>query len=165
MHQSEGSPYGTVSSDSLRKATVGRKVTVTYDKRDRYGRIVGKVLVEGLDVNLQQVETGLAWHYKQYQSEQTRADRYLYAQAELDARIGQLGLWREPNPVAPWDWRRRIREGTFHKPANPITQSRSAKRLCGQMVSCGEVMHYVQRCGSMGLDGDADGVPWKSMCR
>lgn len=49
----------------------GKTVTVDYHKTDRYGRTVGTVLVNGRDVNLEQVRAGLAWHYKQYQDEQT----------------------------------------------------------------------------------------------
>ena len=40
---------------------------VEYTKRDRYKRIVGKVLVSGEDVNLGQIEAGMAWHYKKYE--------------------------------------------------------------------------------------------------
>ncbi len=51
--------------------------TIEYQKRDRYGRIVGKVLVNGVDTCLEQVEAGFAWHYKKYQHEQSPEDRQL----------------------------------------------------------------------------------------
>jgi len=58
-----------------------QQVRVEYDKRDRYGRIVGKVLVDGIDACLEQVKAGFAWHYKKYQHEQSLEDRELYADA------------------------------------------------------------------------------------
>ncbi len=84
----------------------GKQVTIEYQKRDRYGRIVGKVLLDGIDVSLEQVKAGFAWHYKKYQHEQSLEDRQLYADAEIRAREGRLGLWRENNPNPPWEFRR-----------------------------------------------------------
>ena len=78
-------------------------------KRDKYKRIVGKVLLAGKDINLERIRDGLAWHYKYYQNEQTTKDRELYSEAELVARKSKRGLWRDPNPIPPWDWRRGIR--------------------------------------------------------
>jgi endonuclease YncB( thermonuclease family) len=88
----------------------GKHVTVQYSKRDRYQRLVGKVLLGGQDMNIRQIQAGLAWHYKKYQREQSAADRRLYADAEVMAREAQRGLWREADPVAPWMWRKRKRE-------------------------------------------------------
>ena len=62
--------FGNVFWESLAVQVVGQSVTVEWDKVDRYGRKVGKVLLAGLDRNLEQVKRGLAWHYKQYQGEQ-----------------------------------------------------------------------------------------------
>ncbi len=87
----------------------GKQVTVEYQKRDRYGRIVGKVLLDGIDVCLEQVKAEFAWHYKKYQHEQSAEDRELYAEAEHQARTGGLGLWRENNPNPPWEHRRLYR--------------------------------------------------------
>jgi endonuclease YncB( thermonuclease family) len=98
--------YGNVSKQHLSALAFGQNVTVDYHKTDRYGRTVGTVLVNGRDVNLEQIRAGLAWHYKQYQGEQTPKDRAPYAQAELSARKNRSGLWRDLNPVPPWEFRR-----------------------------------------------------------
>ncbi len=87
----------------------GKQVTVEYQKRDRYGRIVGKVLLDGIDACLEQVKVRFAWHYKKYQHEQSAEDRQLYADAEDKARNERLGLWRENNPIPPWEHRRLYR--------------------------------------------------------
>jgi endonuclease YncB( thermonuclease family) len=83
---------------------------VDYSKYDRYQRILGKVLVGGEDVNLEQVEAGMAWHYKKYQGEQSTSDRVKYSDAELEARRHKLGLWHDPSPVPPWEYRQAKRE-------------------------------------------------------
>ena len=49
---------------------------------------------------------GLAWNYKKRRGEQTPADRQAYAKAEDEAREAKRDLWADPEPIAPWDWRR-----------------------------------------------------------
>ena len=98
--------FGQVAKDHLSSLVDGQTVTVNYDKRDHYGRIVGKVLTSGADAGLRQVEAGLAWHYKRYEQEQSDWDRTAYARAEVQARAEKRGLWRDPEPVPPWDFRR-----------------------------------------------------------
>ena len=98
--------FGNVSKQSLAKQVAGQSVAVEWDKVDRYGRKVGKVLLAGLDCNLVQIKRGLAWHYKQYQREQSPADRQSYAAAEVEARAAKLGLWRDAAPLPPWEFRR-----------------------------------------------------------
>ncbi len=101
--------YGLASRKHLASIVAGKQVTVEYEKRDRYGRIVGKVLLDGMDVCLEQVKAGFAWHYKKYQHEQSLEDQRLYADAENKARYERLGLWRENNPNPPWEYRRLYR--------------------------------------------------------
>jgi endonuclease YncB( thermonuclease family) len=83
---------------------------VDYSKYDRYGRVLGIVLVNGEDANLEQIEAGMAWHYKKYQGEQSPSDRVKYSDAELEARRQKIGLWHDPNPMPPWDYRRAERD-------------------------------------------------------
>ena len=97
--------FGNVSKESLAEQVAGQSVAVEWDKVDRYGRKVGKVLLAGLDCNLVQVKRGLAWHYKQYQREQSPTDQQSYAAAEIEARAAKLGLWRDADPVPPWEFR------------------------------------------------------------
>jgi endonuclease YncB( thermonuclease family) len=105
-----GQAYGTKSKEHLSDSVAGKFVVVEYEKRDRYEWILGKVLLSGDDVNLEQVRAGLAWHYKKYQGEQTVADRVRYSDAEMDARRHERGLWGDPSPVPPWDYRKAQRE-------------------------------------------------------
>lgn len=97
--------FGARSKQSLSDLVFDRQVIVQSDKRDRYGREVGTVLVNGKDANLEQVTRGFAWHYKAYEREQSTNDRKLYDFAEQQARAGRRGLWADVDPVPPWDFR------------------------------------------------------------
>jgi endonuclease YncB( thermonuclease family) len=100
-------PFGQVSKRSLSNLVYDRPVTIEWRKRDRYRRIVGQVFVGGRDVGMEQVRTGMAWHYRKYQGEQAPEDRERYAAAEDAAKAARRGLWRDTDPMPPWDWRHR----------------------------------------------------------
>jgi endonuclease YncB( thermonuclease family) len=100
-------PFGQVAKQSMSDQVFDRQVSVETSKRDRYGREIGKVLVGGVDANLEQLRRGLAWHYKKYEREQGPLDRATYAGAEIEARVAGRGLWVDPEPMAPWDWRKK----------------------------------------------------------
>lgn len=99
-------PFGQRAKQSLSDLAYGRSVSVEWWKRDKYGRIVGKVLKRGRDVNLEQIRRGFAWHYKHYQDEQDALDRTRYADTEIEARTARRGLWTDPESIPPWDWRK-----------------------------------------------------------
>ena len=101
--------FGTRSKQNLSKWVYDRQVIVEWNKRDRYGRTVGVILVDGHDVNLEQVRAGMAWWYRQYAKEQTPDDRHLYELAENEAKAAKRGLWADPAPVPPWEFRRKGR--------------------------------------------------------
>ena len=103
----KGMPFGQKSKEHLSVLVAGKQVLVETSKVDRYGRKVGKVIVEGLDANLAQIEAGFAWHYKAYEREQSVVDRQAYDKAEEHAREARKGLWQDREPVPPWEWRRR----------------------------------------------------------
>lgn len=100
-------PYGQEAKEYLSDLVFNRQVTVETEKVDRYLRPVGKVLVEGRDTNLAMVVAGYAWHYKKYQAEQSPDDRLLYDSAEKEARAARRGLWEDPDPIPPSEWRAR----------------------------------------------------------
>jgi len=99
-----GQAYGTKSKEHLSDSVAGEIFVVEYDKYDRYGLVLGKALLGGEDINLEQVRAGLAWHYKKYQGEQTVTDRVAYSDAEMEARMHNIGLWGDPAPIpdSPW---------------------------------------------------------------
>lgn len=102
----KGQPFGQVCKQSLANLAYDREVEVEWRKLDRYGRVIGKVLVNGEDANLEQVRRGCGWHYKKYQNEQILDDRLSYRVAEESARADRVGLWADHYPVEPWEWRK-----------------------------------------------------------
>lgn len=102
--------HGPQAQSHLAQAALNQAVTVDYSKRDKYGRIVGKVWVQGVDLNLAQLQAGWAWHYRQYQGEQSAEDRALYSESEHLARAAQKGLWQgHTPPEPPWVYRARLK--------------------------------------------------------
>jgi endonuclease YncB( thermonuclease family) len=98
-------PFGQRAKEHLSNTVFGKRVEVIGNKIDKYGRTVGKIMVNGVDANLEQVKAGFAWHYKEYAREQPAADRTVYAAAEERARAERIGLWRESKQMPPWEWR------------------------------------------------------------
>lgn len=99
-------PFGNVSKKSLSDLVYGKQVHVDWQKQDRYGRIVGKVLVNETDANLEQINRGMAWFYRKYQNELVLNDRLDYLHAEEYAKSSRIGLWTDNEPIAPWDFRK-----------------------------------------------------------
>ena len=104
-------PFGQRSKEHLSDLVFSKDVNVDTSKKDRYGRWVGVIFVDGVDANLAMVTAGMAWHYKQYEREQSASDRQLYANAENQARSRRAGLWLDPNPTPPWEYRKERRGG------------------------------------------------------
>ena len=93
--------FGQVSKQHLSDLVYDKTVTVVFHKRDRYKRILGQVLVNGADAGLDQIETGMVWHYKRYEREQSTEDRVAYARAEETARAERArSLARSPAGAA-----------------------------------------------------------------
>ncbi|WP_228276317.1 thermonuclease family protein [Dechloromonas sp. H13] len=109
-------PFGERSKQNLARMVFGKDVRVEWEKRDKYKRIVGKVWVQPascptcpmtLDAGHAQITVGLAWWYRKYAGEQSPQDRGAYEHSEQEARARRAGLWSDPDPVPPWEWRRR----------------------------------------------------------
>jgi endonuclease YncB( thermonuclease family) len=94
-----GQPFGTVSRDGLRALVLRKSVMIHGQERDRVGRVLARLEIEGQDVNRQMVADGLAWHFKRYSDDTTLAE------AEREARGARRGLWADSKPVPPWEWR------------------------------------------------------------
>jgi endonuclease YncB( thermonuclease family) len=110
-------PYGTRAKQALADLTFGKTIRVETTKRDRYGRVIGQVTVDGLDVNAELVRLGYAWVYRRYSN-----DAELLRLEEL-ARTGKLGLWADRNPIPPWEWRRGRRSpADFIKTSSRVSQ-------------------------------------------
>lgn len=97
--------FGAAAQKNLSGMVLGKQVTIVWNKVDKYRRTVGTIMLDGRDINIEQVKAGVAWHFKKYEDEQSPADRVTYAAAEQMARAAKLGLWSAAKVVAPGDWR------------------------------------------------------------
>lgn len=96
-------PFNKASKQLVSDLCYGRYVRLIYNPAkmyDRYGRLLAEVLLEdGRILNKEIIKNGLAWHYKKY------SDSKEYAELENQAREAKIGLWIDPDPIAPWIWR------------------------------------------------------------
>jgi micrococcal nuclease len=92
-------PFGTRANQALAEKIFGKEVRVESQGKDRYGRTLGTIFVGARNINLEMAQEGWAWQYKEYDKSRALAD------AEVAARKAKRGLWVDPNPVAPWEWR------------------------------------------------------------
>ena len=91
-------------AQALRELVGKKKVQLWWKSLDRYGRPIAQISVDGLDVNAEQVRRGFAWVFLRYSK-----DAALIA-LEAQAKSAGLGLWADPHPVPPWEWRASRRE-------------------------------------------------------
>jgi endonuclease YncB( thermonuclease family) len=92
-------PFGNASKQELSKLVFGKAVRVVDKGKDRYKRTLGGVYVGDVWANEAQVRAGAAWVFLRYSH-----DPALLA-AEKLARDARRGLWRDKEPVPPWEWR------------------------------------------------------------
>jgi len=104
--------YGEVTSFMV-MLILRKPVTVEWRKRDRYNRMLGKVIYtrydQPIDIGARLLGTGMAW--RKESSEQRESDRKEYKEIEARVRAARVGIWREENPTPPWEWRRKHSRG------------------------------------------------------
>ena len=92
-------PYGKKSKQFLANLIAGEVVEVEESGKDRYKRMIGTIYLNGADINAQMVENGYAWAYRKFSKK--------YTAQESKAKSQRLGLWRDKEPIPPWEWRKR----------------------------------------------------------
>ena len=100
----KGQAFGKAAGKHLASLIAGATVEVESVAKDRYGRTVGIVWGSGTNINQEMVKAGYAWVYSRY-CDKPFCEYWLALESE--ARQDKKGLWQEPNPVPPWEWRRR----------------------------------------------------------
>jgi micrococcal nuclease len=97
-----GQPYGSRAKQYASELAFGKVVTVEPVDRDQNGRLVADVrLPDGRSLNAEMVRAGYAWWFRRYSRDPE------LAQLEAEARETRRGLWADPHPVPPWEWRQR----------------------------------------------------------
>jgi endonuclease YncB( thermonuclease family) len=98
-----GQPWFTESMAALSTFVSGKQIDIEPFEQDRYDRMIGIVYLGELNVNLELVKRGHAWAFRKYMRKE---DAELCIQ-EAAARTAKRGLWTDPKPIAPWEWRRK----------------------------------------------------------
>lgn len=93
--------FGTRAKQATSDLCFGKEVRIEKSGEDRYGRTLGFVYVGDVCVNKVLLKQGMAWHYKYFNKDPE------LAKLEANAKKAKIGLWSQPNPVAPWDFRRK----------------------------------------------------------
>lgn len=154
----KGQDFGTESRQALLDMVLRKQVRVNTQAIDSYGRVVAELSVDGRSVNEEQVRRGLAWEYMHFHGDQA------FSVLQKEAQAARRGLWMQPDPTPPWEWRK---THAATKPLRPVTEKDYAcgrKQRCAQMRSCDEANFYLIRCGVKSLDRNGDGVPCASLC-
>jgi endonuclease YncB( thermonuclease family) len=100
--------YGKAAKNFTSAMLAGREVRVETIATDHYGRTVGVVFVDNINLNEQIVAQGFGWMYRQYCKESFCYD---WLKLEEASKTARKGLWAEANPVPPWEYRQEQRTG------------------------------------------------------
>jgi micrococcal nuclease len=99
----KGQAYGNNAKQAASELVYGKEVTLQTHGHDKYGRTLADVLLlDGTNVNQELVKQGWCWWYRKYAPGDTVLEGL-----EHEARDGRKGLWADPQPVPPWEWRKR----------------------------------------------------------
>jgi endonuclease YncB( thermonuclease family) len=98
--------FGYRAKQAMSELVFGNDVELRPHTIDRYGRLVAQVFVDGNDVGLEVLRLGLAWVYERYITEASGDLQAKYREAQEEARAKRSGLWADPEPTPPWEYRR-----------------------------------------------------------
>src|SRR6516162_2877799 len=97
-----GQDFGSRAEQAASALAFGKQVTIRPRDTDRYGRTVAEVILpDGRSMNRDMVRQGMAWWFKRYAPHDAEL-----ARLEAAAKAARIGLWSQPNPAPPWQWRR-----------------------------------------------------------
>lgn len=167
---------GAEAREYLREAVMDKVATLLTSGKDSYGRTLGVLTVDGMEINQRLVAEGHAWSLR------TKWNQGPYMPQEKVAIALRRGLHTTPGAVAPWDFRRTRGPCSAPAPAAsapatsaaPVAPERVAtagfrcdgRVHCSQMHSCEEAKYFLAHCPGVKMDGNRDGVPCeRQWCR
>jgi len=106
----KGQPFGQRAKAAMSELLFGKDVELQAHTIDRHWLLVARVLVDGQDAGFELLKQGLCWVYERYLPEASPDIQASYQQAQAVAREQKFGLWSDPFPVPPWDWRKGEKE-------------------------------------------------------
>ena len=131
-HLRKGQAFGNRAKQFVSALAFGKEVKVEVKDHDRYGRTVADVILpDGRNLNHEIVKAGFAWWYRKYAPKDTELEAL-----ESEARAAKRGLWADPRPVPPWEWRKRVHATPNRFESDPLgfrtflSPIDSSKTLC-----------------------------------
>lgn len=117
--------YGDISKAHLRYLISNKDLLIKERYKDRFGRTVADVFISDIDIGLEMIRAGMAWHFVKYSNDLT------YKEAERVARKNRVGLWSLPNPIPPWNYRNTVvqPETTKNPAVNFLSSGLSLKKV------------------------------------
>lgn len=85
-------PCGEAAAERVEELISGSELDCMPLDRDRWGRIISRCMVDGVDIGRQLVSEGLAWAFVEYSSD--------YVDEENGARATNIGIWQAQNQTA-----------------------------------------------------------------
>ena len=101
----KGEAFDQRAKQAMSELVFGKDVVLQPHTIDRSGRLVARVLVDGQDAGLQLLKQGLCWVYEKSVNEASTLVQARYRNAQDAAQAQKAGLWQDPDPVPPWEWR------------------------------------------------------------
>lgn len=92
--------FGNQAEKELKALVWKKEVKVVVKDIDQYGRTVGILFLNDVEINLEMVKRGMAWVYREFNNDKK------YLEMEEIARRSELGLWKDKNPIPPWQFRK-----------------------------------------------------------
>lgn len=103
-----GQPYGREAKKQLEQMILDKEVNIRIVKpKDKDGRPICQVEIEGKGVDQVMVEQGAAWVFD-YFAKDTLRNPALQA-AQNTARKKKVGLWQDPDPEYPYNYKQRYK--------------------------------------------------------
>ncbi len=108
-------PFYSQAKKFTERRVLGKKVRVNYEVMDQLRRVIGEaILPDGSSLNLELMKAGWAWHYNV-----RFPPKEIFSRLEYDAWSHKLGLWIDPGPVPPWEFRRDALLADKEPPSGP----------------------------------------------
>jgi endonuclease YncB( thermonuclease family) len=148
--------FGSRAKQSLSDLVFGKTVTVTSWKKNKYGRTLGTVTLDGNDINLEQVQRGMAWSYHYSANEVRPEEPTAYELAEEQARKEKRGLWADASPVPPWEFRQ---SGKTAKAPGATPPATATGPIVGNRNS---KIYHMSNCPDYNKVSERNRVPFKT---
>ena len=98
--------FGSRAKQATSVLVFGKSVRVERHGQDKFKRTIGDIfLADGTHITRELVAEGWCWWYEKYATRDI-----MLAALETAARVARKGLWMDPHPVPPWEWRKRGKE-------------------------------------------------------